>query len=91
MGSLEIEDFVDDTFKERFLAFNKSARSLTSIRDRLNEDLTDMVSNRSIKQLIIELYDAICCTYPNNKRKSQMLTVLQKPWWNPREFHLCNN
>ncbi len=33
-----------------------------------------MVSNRSVKQLIIELYgDAVCFTYPNNKRKSQMV------------------
>jgi len=73
--NLEMEDSVaakDDTFKGRFLAlnldFSKSAYSLTSIRDRLNEDSTDIVS---IKQLIIELYgDAVCFTYPNNKQKS---------------------
>ena len=81
MGSLEMEDSVaakDDTFKARFLALNldfiKSAHSLTSIRDRLNEDSTDIVFNRSVKQLIIELYgDAVCFTCPNNKRKSQMV------------------
>ena len=44
MGNLEIKDTVvakDDTFKARYLAlnldFSKSAHSLTSIRDRLNE------------------------------------------------------
>ena len=81
MGNLEMEDSVaakDDTFKARFLAlnldFSKSAHSLTSIRDRLNEGSADIVSNRSVKQLIIELYgDAVCFTYPSNKRKSQMV------------------
>ena len=44
MGNLEIESTLaakDDTLKARFLALNldlsKSAHSLTSIRDRLNE------------------------------------------------------
>ena len=81
MGNLEIEDAVvakDDTFKARFLAlnldFSKSAHSLTSIRDRLNEGSADIVSNRSVKQLIIEMYgDAVCFTYPSNKQKSQMV------------------
>ena len=62
MGNLEIKDSVaakDDTFKVRFLAlnlvidFSKSAYSLTSIRDRLNEGSADIiVSNRSVMQLI---------------------------------------
>ena len=85
MGNLEMEDSVaakDDTFKARFLAlnldFSKSAHSLTSIRDSLNEGSADIVSNRSVKQLIIELYgDAVCFTYPSSKRKSQMVSWLQ--------------
>ena len=68
----------DDSFKVRFLAlgldFSRSAHSLTSIRDRLNEGSAGMVSNRAVKQLIIELYgDTVCFTYPNNKRISQMV------------------
>jgi len=58
MGNLEMEDSVaveDDSFKARFLAlnldFSKSAYSLTSIRDRLNEGSADMVSNRSVKAI----------------------------------------
>ena len=81
LKNLEMEYSVasrDDSFKARFLAlhldFSKSAHSLTSIRDRLNEGSADIVSNRSVKQLIIELYgDAVCFTYPSNKRKSQMV------------------
>ena len=81
MKNLEIEDSVaaaDDSFKARFLAlqldFGTSAYSLSSIRDRLNEGSTVVVSNRSVKQLIIELYgDTVCFTYPCNKRKSQMV------------------
>ena len=66
----------DDSFKARFLAlgldFNMSAHSLTSIRDRLNKDSAESVSNRAVKQLIIEFYgDTVCYTYPSNKRKSQ--------------------
>jgi len=81
MGNLDMEDSVaakDDTFKARFLTlnldFSKSTHRLTSIRDRLNEGSTDIVSNISVKQLIIELYgDVVSFTYPNNKRKSQMI------------------
>ena len=81
MKNLEMEDSVaaaDDSFKARFLAiqldFSTSAYSLSSIRDRLNEGSADVVSNRSVKQLIIELYgDTVCFTYPCNKRKSQMV------------------
>ncbi|KAI4823606.1 hypothetical protein KUCAC02_012184 [Chaenocephalus aceratus] len=51
-----------------------SAHSLTSIRDRLNEGSAGIVSNRTVKQLIIEMYgDAVCFTYPSNKRISQMV------------------
>ncbi len=79
--NLEMEDSVaaaDDSFKARLLAlqleFSTSAYSPSFIRDRLNEGSADVVSNRSVKQLIIELYgDAVCFTYPNNKRKSQMV------------------
>ena len=79
MKNLEMEDSVaaaDDSFRARFLAlqldFSTSAYSLSSIRDRLNEGLADVVSNRSVNQLIIELYgDTVCFTYPCNKRKSQ--------------------
>ena len=75
MKNLEMEDSVtaaDDSFKARFLAlglnFSRSAHSFTSIRDRLNEGSAGMVSNRAVKQLIIELYgDIVCFTYPNNK------------------------
>ena len=63
MNNLEKEDSVtaaDDSFKARFLAlgldFSRSAHSLTSIRDRLNACSTEMVSNRAVKQPIIELY-----------------------------------
>lgn len=81
MKNLELEDSVaatDDSFKARFLAlqldFSTSAYSLSSIRDRLNEGSADVVSNRAVKQLIIELYgDTVCFTYPCNKRKSQMV------------------
>ncbi len=81
MKNLEMEDSVtaaDDSFKARFLAleldFSRSAYSLTSIRNRLNEGSAGMVSNRAVKQLMIELYgDAVCFTYPNNKRISQMV------------------
>ena len=81
MKNLEMEDSVaaaDDSFKARFLAlqldFGSSAYSPSSIRDRLNKGSADVVSNRSVKQLIIELYgDTVCFTYPCNKRKSQMV------------------
>ena len=81
MKNLEMEDSVavtDDSFKARFLAlqldFSTSAYSLSSIRDRLNEGSADVVSNKSVKQLIIELYgDTVCFTYPCNKRISQMV------------------
>lgn len=82
MSNLEIEESVaagDDSLKARFLAleldFSKSAYSLTSIRDQLNKgDSTEIVSNRVVKHLIIELYgDAVCFTYPSNKRMSQMV------------------
>ena len=81
LKNLEMEDSVTaggDSFKARFLAlgldFNMSAHSLTSIRDRLNKNSAESVSNRAVKQLIIELYgDTVCFTYPSNKRKSQMV------------------
>ena len=81
MTNLEMEYSVaaaDDSFKARFQAlqldFTNSAYSLSSIRDRLNEGSADVVSNRSVKHLIIELYgDAVCFTYPSNKQKSQMV------------------
>jgi len=81
LKNLELEDSVtaaDESFKARFLAlgldFSRSAHSLTSIRDRLNEGSAGIVSNRAVKQLIIELYgDAVCFTYPSNKRISQMV------------------
>lgn len=81
MKNLEEEDLVtaeDDSLKARFRAleldFAKSAHSLTSIRDRLNEGSVTPVSNRVVKQLIIELYGgAVCFTYPSNKRISQMV------------------
>ena len=63
----------DDSFKARFFAvglgFNRSAHSLTSIRDRLNKDSAESVFlNRAVKHIIIELYgDAVCFTYPSNK------------------------
>ena len=68
----------DESLKARFLAlgldFSKSAHSLTSIRDRLNDDSSGVVSNRAVKQLIIKLYgDTVCFTYPSNKRVSQMV------------------
>ena len=82
--NLEIKDLAaakDDTFKVRFLAlnldFSKSAHSLISIRDRLNECSADIVSNRSVKQLIIEMHsDAVCFTYPSNKQKSHSPAAL---------------
>ena len=81
MQNLTIEDSItasDDSLKARFLAlgldFSRSAYSLTTIRDMLNEGSATIVSNRSVKQLIIELYrDTVCFTYPNNKRMSQMV------------------
>ncbi|CAB3989606.1 Hypothetical predicted protein [Paramuricea clavata] len=80
LKSLEEEDSItagDESFKEQFLAlgldFTTTACSLTSIRERLNEHLSVPVSNRAVKHLIIELYgDAVCFTYPSNKRISQM-------------------
>ncbi|KAK5888953.1 hypothetical protein CesoFtcFv8_015001 [Champsocephalus esox] len=68
----------DNSFKARFVAlginFSRSAHSLTSIRDRLNEGSAGIVSNRTVKQLIIEMYgDAVCFTYLSNKRISQMV------------------
>ena len=81
LDNLVLEESIiagDDSFKARFLAlgldFQKSAHSLTSIRDQLNEGSTGIVTNRAVKQLIIELYgDAVCFTYPTNKRLSQMV------------------
>ena len=81
MKNLEMENSItaeDTSLKATFLAldldFSKSAHSLTSIRDRLNEDSTGVVSNRAVKHLIIELYgDAVCFTYPSSKRISQMV------------------
>ena len=82
MNNLEKEDSLtaeNESLKARFLAlgldFSSSAHSLTSIRDQLSTtSSSEMVSNRVVKQLIIELYgDTICFTYPSNKRKSQMV------------------
>ena len=81
LKSLEEEDSItagDESFKEQFLAlgldFTTTACSLTSIRDRLNEHLSVPVPNRAVKHLIIALYgDAVCFTYPSNKRISQMV------------------
>ena len=63
LKNLEMEESVtagDNSFKARFLAlgidFSRSAHSLTSIRDRLNEGSAGIVSNRAVKQLIIKLY-----------------------------------
>ena len=81
MKNLDMEDSItaeDDSLNARFLFlglyFSKSAYSLTSVRDRLNEGSTVIVSNRVVKQLIIELYgDAVCFSYPSIKRLSQMV------------------
>ena len=81
LKNLEKEDSItaeENSLKARFLALgldlSKTSYSLTSIRDRLNEGSTQVVSNRAAKQLIIELYgDNVCFTYPGNKRASQMV------------------
>jgi len=79
--NIEVEDSVavaDHSFRARFLAlqldFSTSAYSFSSIRDRLKEGLLDGVSNKAVKQLIMEWYsDTVCFTYACNKRKSQMI------------------
>lgn len=89
MKNLEMEDSVaatDDFLKARFLSleldFTKSAYSLTSIRDRLNEGSSpEIVSNRVVKQLIIELYgDGVCFTYPEYPRWYLVPRILPRPW-----------
>ena len=83
MKSLEAEESVaagNERLKERFLAlgldFQNTAYSLSFIREKLHEDstLSSTVTNRTVKQLIIELYGGdVCLTYPSNKRISQMV------------------
>ena len=87
LKNLEMEDSAtagDDSFKTRFLAlgldFNMSAHSLTSIRDRLNKDSAESVSNRAVKQLIVELYGDTVCFTNENPRWYLVPTVLQRPW-----------
>ena len=55
LKNLEMEDSVtarDDSFKARFLAlgldFRRTAHSLTSIRGRIHESSTGIVSNRAV-------------------------------------------
>ena len=91
LKNLDMEDSVtagDASFKARFLAlgldFNTSAHSLTSIRDRLNEDSAESVSNRAVKQLIIEIHiifdnyreDSIKNRERERRGKSRELVVL---------------
>ena len=66
MNNLEKEDSFTAggiSFKARFLTFwldfSSSAHSVTSIRDRLNECSTEMVLNRAVKQLFIDLYESL--------------------------------
>lgn len=83
MKSLEAEEFAaagNEHLKERFLAlgldFQNTAYSLSFIRDKLNENspLSYTVTNRTVKQLIIQLYGGdVCFTSPSNKRISQMV------------------
>ena len=83
MKSLEAEESVaaeNKHLKERFLAleldFHNTAYSLSFIRDKLNENFTlsCTVTDRTVKQMIIELYGGDACfTYPSNKQISQML------------------
>ena len=83
MRSLEADESMaagNKLLKERFLAlgldFQSAAYSLSFIRDKLNENSTfsSAVTNRTVKQLTIELYgDDVCFTYPSNKRISQMV------------------
>ena len=55
------------------LDFETTAYSITFIRNKLNETHESPVSNRAVKQMIIELYgDGVCFTYPANKRISQL-------------------
>ena len=78
MKSLEAEESVaagNKRLKERFLAlgldFQNTAYSFSFIREKLNEDstLSSTVTNRTVKQLIIELYGGdVCFTHPSNKR-----------------------
>ncbi|KAF3844347.1 hypothetical protein F7725_017651, partial [Dissostichus mawsoni] len=63
LRNMEMEDSLiaeHGSLKARFLAFgldfSRSAHSLTSIRDRLNKGSAEIVSNRAVKQLIIQLY-----------------------------------
>ncbi|KAF3832800.1 hypothetical protein F7725_026465, partial [Dissostichus mawsoni] len=62
LRNMEMEDSLiaeHGSLKARFLAFgldfSRSAHSLTSIRDRLNKGSAEIVSNRAVKQLIIQL------------------------------------
>ena len=81
--TLEAEEPIsaeNELLKERFLAlglyFQNTAYSLSFISDKLNENLTfsSAVTNRTIKQLIIELFGGdVCFTYPSNNRISQMV------------------
>ena len=83
MKSQEAEESMaagDEILKERFLAleldFQNTAYSRSFIREKLNENSTfsSTVTNRTVKQLIIELYGGdVCFTYPSNKRISQMV------------------
>ena len=83
MKSLEGEESIaagNEHLKERFLAlgldFQNTAYSLSFIRDKLNEHstFTSAVTNRTVKQLIIELYGGdVCFTYLSNKRISQIV------------------
>ena len=88
---LEKEDTItakDESLRTAFstldLDFETTAYSVTFIRNKLNENREVPVSNRAVKQLIIELYgDGVCFTYPTNKRISQMVFSTKS---NPASF-----
>ena len=88
---LEKEDTItaeDESLRTAFstleLDFETTAYSITFIRNKLNETREVLVSNRAVKQLIIELHgDGVCFTYPTNKRISQMVFSTKS---NPASF-----
>ena len=83
MKSLEAKESLavgNEYLKERFLGlglyFPKTVYSLSFIRDKLiaNSTLSCTVTDRTVKQLIINQYGGdVCLTYPSNKRIFQMV------------------
>ena len=68
-----MQDQIDLFFET--LELSSTGYTVSFYRDELNKVITDInFDNRRIKNLLINYFgEGICFTYPNNRKKSQML------------------